>query len=123
MKLDKKNVMWLGVGAVAIWYFFMRKKKPASTLSETATDVETSEFLGRRAKKRLKKMRRKLKRISPTHRIAKAIRKRVKKGDRRRLAVATGGMSELFRKRKRIGRKIRNVRKRVRAGGFIPRLP
>jgi len=110
----KKLVMYAGLGGLAVWFLFMRKKKGGTT------DEQMAEFLGRRRravrsakkgaiKKKIQHTRRKLKNAKGK---AKQVLLRREKG---LVSLAKRGM-------KGKGARRRKIMRRVRKGGFFGNL-
>ncbi len=110
MNFDKKTLMYLGLGGVAVYLLFFRKK------NKPATDEEMANFLSR---KKRKKVRAKLK-------TAKAkLKNHIKQGGvggavHRKLVKRVKGLQGVVQGGRRGARRRRAVR-RARMGGFFPK--
>ena len=109
MKMDKKTMMYLGLGGLAVYFLFFRKKK-----GTPASEEEMSNFLSKRRRKKvrakLKNARAKLKRHIKRGGVAGATHRKLVKRVKGLRNVVRGG---------RRGARRRNVRMKARRGGFF----
>lgn len=109
MKMDKKMLMYLGLGGLAVYFLFFKDKK-----NKPATEEEMSNFLSKRKRQ---KVRAKL-------RGAKAkLKSHIKRGGvggavRRKLVGRVKNLATKVRGGRR-GARRRNAIRKVRSGGFF----
>jgi LPXTG-motif cell wall-anchored protein len=109
MKMDKKMLAYLGLGGLAVWFLFFRKKK-----NKPATDEEMANFLSRRARKRVK---------SKLRNAKAKLKKHIKRGGvagavHRKLVNRVGKLKNRVIGGRR-GARRRNAIKKIRKGGFF----
>ena len=132
----KKTIMYLGLGGLAVWYFFLRKKK--------GTEEEMSNFFSKKARRkirgRIRKVKGKIKRHIKKGGLGGMMHRKLKKRKRSLISKLRGsragrgiarvvsrdgvrvvkrGGRGLFGRVRGLRRKRRGLIRKIRRGGFF----